>query len=471
MSDDRNEWDPFAPQGQEADHTEDTKGAEEAHTGPEEGGRDTAGDRGASIYYQPQDRYTPHSGGYGAYSGGSYTGGGYAAVSRRPRTALIICLAVALAAVMLFVGILVGGRVVQIGEDRSDTPGGSSNTPASPLNRGSLTIQVVDDGEEVPGNQTVPGVVEKVQNSVVEIRTTTTTTSVYYGDYVESGAGSGVLIASDQPGLILTCCHVIEGADANGITITLNTGETYSGSQVKVLGSDSWSDLALLQLDIEDYSHLTYAHISNRETLSAGETVVVIGNPLGELGGSVSTGCISALSRSVQIGGVKMNLMQTDASVNPGNSGGGMFDLNGRLIGIVNAKSTGEEIEGIGFAIPYKDAREIMAELYTQGYISGRPYLGLYFESSSSGLRIISYDYQDELTGGETVQQGDYLVSIDGTTVDSTDTIKAILGGKSIGDTVEVVLARYVSVGAGYMRRQQVTVHLTIHEYQPATAE
>ena len=130
-----------------------------------------------------------------------------------------------------------------------------------------------------------------------------------------------------------------------------------------------------------DATGLTPATVGNSDSLKVGESVMAVGNPLGELGGTVTSGIVSALNRSVSIQGSSsvntMSLIQMDASVSPGNSGGGLFNMNGELVGIVNAKSSDSDAEGLGFAIPVNDAVKVAQELLENGYVTGRPYLGI----------------------------------------------------------------------------------------------
>ena len=213
-------------------------------------------------------------------------------------------------------------------------------------------------------------IVEDVADSVVEITTEVVQTDRFYGQYVAQGAGSGVIISED--GFILTNNHVIEGASE--ITVTLRSGESYEATLV---GTDANVDIALLKIEA---SGLTTAPIGDSSTVNVGEKAVIIGNPLGSLGGSVTEGIVSAVDRSLEINGKTMQLMQTDAAVNPGNSGGGMFNGQGKLIGIVVTKSTdsssGSTIDNIGFVIPINNALEVLNN------ISGST--GITFDESSS---------------------------------------------------------------------------------------
>lgn len=184
-----------------------------------------------------------------------------------------------------------------------------------------------------------------------------------------SGAGSGVVYTSD--GYILTCNHVVEGYSV--IRVTLANGDYYYAETV---GTDPQTDLAVIKIDGKD---LLACIVRDWEEapLTIGESVIAIGNPLGVLGHSVTSGIISGLARNITVEGQSMTLIQTDASINSGNSGGGLFDINGSLVGIVNAKSTGSTIDNLGFAIPIDTAYKIANELIEHGYVTGRPGLNI----------------------------------------------------------------------------------------------
>ena len=274
--------------------------------------------------------------------------------------------ALVLAAVMGFAGGYVGSQmngskvvIQQVAPSGSSSSSGSDSSITSASASGSsLTTEQVAD---------------LVSPSVVVI----TTEQVVYSQWswygqsqVESGAGSGVVISSD--GYILTCAHVVSGA--SNITVTI--GDT--DYPATVVGEDDTSDVAVLKIDATD---LTPATVGNSDSLAVGESVLAVGNPLGELGGTVTSGIVSALNRSVTIQGTSstntMSLIQMDASVSPGNSGGGLFNMNGELIGLVNAKSSSSDAEGLGFAIPINDAIKVAQDLLENGYVSGRPYMGI----------------------------------------------------------------------------------------------
>lgn len=189
---------------------------------------------------------------------------------------------------------------------------------------------------------TVPEVVQKVADTVVEIRTKHTSGNILFGTYETTGAGSGVIISEN--GYIITNAHVVDGA--NEIAVRLSNGKTYSA---QLIGSDASVDVAVVRIS---ETGLNFARMGSSANLAVGQSVIAIGNPLGTLGGTVTNGIISAKDREVIIDRYRMTLLQTNVAINPGNSGGGLFDMVGQLIGVVNAKKIDEDIEGLGFAIP-----------------------------------------------------------------------------------------------------------------------
>ena len=208
----------------------------------------------------------------------------------------------------------------------------------------------------------ISDVVKMVEDAVVVIDTRITNDSIW-GSSSSTGAGSGVVVSAD--GYILTCNHVIEGATE--VLVTLNSGKQYEASLV---GRDANTDLAVLKIEVEE--PLVYVKHGSSADLIAGEYVVAIGNPLGTLGGTVTKGIISATERRIRMSdGTVMTLLQTDAAINSGNSGGGLFNLKGELIGIVNAKYTATGAEGLGFAIPVDTAYAVELDLIRYSYVRG----------------------------------------------------------------------------------------------------
>ena len=369
------------------------------------------------------------------------------------RSAVALVLAAAMGFVGGFVGAQVGntgGKVViqQVAPSSSSSSSGSDSSITSASASGSsLTTEQVAD---------------LVSPSVVVI----TTEQVVYSQWswygqsqVESGAGSGVVISSD--GYILTCAHVVSGA--SNITVTIGDDD-YTAT---VVGEDSTSDVAVLKIDANG---LTPATVGDSDSLKVGQSVMAVGNPLGELGGTVTGGMISALNRSVTIQGTSstntMSLIQMDASVSPGNSGGGLFNMNGELVGIVNAKSSSSDAEGLGFAIPINDAIKVAQELLENGYVSGRPYMGITYlavtdaqTAAQLGVNAYGIYVVDVVSGGPADQAGlkagDRIISIDNTEVAQKTDLGTLMQEHSAGDTLSITIAR---------DGQMQTVSLTLGE-------
>ena len=281
--------------------------------------------------------------------------------------------------------------------------------------------------------------------SVVAITTEQMSSSQTWfgGYYVQSGAGSGIIISQD--GYILTCAHVVSGATS--VKVQLNgSDETYDAT---IVGADSTSDIAVLKIDA---TGLTPAVIGDSDKLAVGETTVAVGNPLGTLSNTVTQGIVSALNRQVTVEDNDMTLIQTDTSISPGNSGGGLFNANGELIGVVNAKSSYSEAEGIGFAIPINTAMDIAQQLIENGAVA-RPVLGVSILDISDtsaaqqyGVSALGVYVVDVTKGGGAeaagVQRGDRIIAVDDTAVSSTSTVKSYLADKEVGDTVSLQVER-----------------------------
>lgn len=279
-------------------------------------------------------------------------------------------------------------------------------------------------------------------NSVVEIKTEKLATDMWMQQYVTGGAGSGVIISNN--GYILTNNHVIDGA--NKITVTLTNKKSYTATLV---GTDSQTDIAVIKIDA---SGLTSAVFGNSDKLVMGELAVAIGNPLGELGGTATAGIISSLDRQLKIDGKIMTLLQTDASINPGNSGGGLFDQHGQLIGIVVAKSSGSDVEGLGFAIPINQAKEVASQLIDYGYVKGRIDTGLTFVDLTSmqnamfygvrnlGIYVKSVDSSNAKSAG--FQNGDMIYYVGDKQISSAEDLTNAFHKHKVGDTVKITVVR-----------------------------
>ena len=297
------------------------------------------------------------------------------------------------------------------------------------------------------GNPTnIEQVVAKVKDAVVEITTEITKYGTFYGQYVAQGAGSGVIISSD--GYIVTNNHVIE--DATSIKVTLTDGNSYDA---KLIGTDEELDVALIKIEADS---LTVAALGTSSDLQIGETSIVIGNPLGQLGGTVTHGIISALNRSIQLDGKTMELLQTDAAINPGNSGGGLFDADGNLIGIIVAKSTnssdGTSLEGLGFAIPIDNVKNILGDLKTKGFVS-RPVLGITAVDVLDDSTAARYNvdkqgvYIYSVTSGSAADKagmmvGDCVLKFEDTQINSKEELSKAISSHKVGDEVKITVYR-----------------------------
>ena len=259
-------------------------------------------------------------------------------------------------------------------------------------------------------------VVESVAASVVEIE----------------GSGSGIII--DQRGYILTNEHVVSDFVANNqsIVVVLADGTRYENATYQ--GGDSKYDIAVLK--IETSEALPSAKKGNSSDLKVGDEVLAIGNPLATLGGTVTTGIISAKDRQVRVDHYLMTLLQTDAAINPGNSGGGLFNMAGELIGVVNAKQFATGIEGLGYAIPIDLAWKYAEDIIEYGYVTGKPYIGISFaEAERGGVYIIS-------SSNELLKQGDQILVIDGTPINKISDMYSVTDHMKIGDKIQMTVKR-----------------------------
>lgn len=305
-------------------------------------------------------------------------------------------------------------------------------------------------------------IVKKTADSVVEISTESVVTGSFAQQYVQQGAGSGVIISQD--GYILTNNHVINGA--NSVKVRLRDGTEYDAT---IIGSDSDNDIALLKVSATGLSPATFG---DSNSLAVGDYVVAIGNPLGELGGTVTDGIISALARKVTIEDTQMTLLQTNAQVNPGNSGGGLFNANGELVGIVNAKQSATEVEGIAFAIPINNVLDILSDLKEYGYVTGKVDLGIdftditsdetafYYGVNQTGCYVLSVDSGSNAEKAG-VTRGDLVTKVNDTDVSSSSDITAALEKAEVGDTVTFTVSR---------RGTSKTLSFVLEEYVPAVS-
>lgn len=305
-------------------------------------------------------------------------------------------------------------------------------------------------------NLSVSDVASVASDSVVSITTENVVTDPFYGGQIQSGAGSGVIISED--GYIITNNHVVSGADT--IVVTLHDG---TDLEATLVGTDASTDIAVIKVEA---TGLVAAVIGDSDNLQVGDFCLAIGNPMGTLGGTVTDGIISAMNREITIDDTAMTLLQMSAAVSPGNSGGGLFNANAELIGIVNAKSSGESTEGLGFAIPVNTAIAVAQDLIENGYVTGRPALGVTVMEISTaeqalqqGVSALGVYVQEVVSGGAAaaagMQAGDQIVSFNGVEITSSSNLSGALAEVSVGDTVQVIVAR---------SGQRVTLEVTLQE-------
>jgi len=286
-----------------------------------------------------------------------------------------------------------------------------------------------------------------VHHSVVEIATTTVSSR----GQINAGAGSGVIIHAD--GVIVTNNHVIDGVDT--IYVRLTNGNTY---EAVLRGTDEENDIAILKITPQET--LTVARLGCSAALALGEEVIAIGNPLGELGGTVTNGIISALEREVLIDNITMTLLQTNAAINSGNSGGGLFNLAGELVGVVNAKYSASGVEGLGFAIPIDTAILSINALLEHGYMPGRADLGVTVAEKNVFFngRLTSMPYMYAASEDSPLKVGDLIYKIGEKEVFTASELKRAVRAYAVGDTVAVTV---------YRDNGWLTVNVTLCEYVP----
>lgn len=285
-------------------------------------------------------------------------------------------------------------------------------------------------------------IIAKNENSVVAIETESISTDSWLGQYVTQGAGSGVIYSED--GYIITNNHVIDGASSIKVTL-------YDGTKcdAELVATDSQTDVAVIKIDKTGLTPVTF---SDMQSLCVGNLAVAIGNPLGTLSGTATEGIISALEREITIDGKSMSLIQTSASINPGNSGGGLFDGYGNLIGIVVAKSSGSDVEGLGFAIPADNVQKVAKALIENGYVTDRPAAGITLVDLTDSSKAMQYGvsltgvYIQEVTGKNAkkagLEAGDLVYYVNDTKITSSAILLKEIQSHKIGDTVTFTIVR-----------------------------
>ena len=317
-------------------------------------------------------------------------------------------------------------------DETEDTVSGKNSIPAAETGTGvTMTISPVPGGSEL----TLQEIYTKCLPSVVGIRTELSTS--------QYSMGTGIIMTAD--GYIVTNTHVLDGGYA--VTVTLSDGTEH---EAKLVGADTISDLAVLKIEV---TGLSPAQFGDSSGLQVGDSVVTIGNPLGEdLRGTMTNGIISAINRDITYDGHLMTLIQTNAAINEGNSGGPLINMYGQVIGITNMKAVSTNgVEGIGFAIPTASVHTVVDALIAEGRVSGRPSIGITIAPVSSSA-LDYYDLPDGLyiesvaKGSDAekqgVQSGDILVAVNGECVATTYDVNAIKDGLQVGDSMTLTLYR-----------------------------
>ncbi len=326
----------------------------------------------------------------------------------------------------------------------------------------------------------IPDIVEKAYPSVVGVSAIFEYTEKfswgfyqYDGDTVQvPGTGTGIVM--NEEGYIITNAHCIYDSQNNcgkAVSVSVVMGdEDATEYEAQIVGYDLETDLAVLKIEAEG---LVPAEFGDSDSLRVGELVVAIGNPLGfELFGTTTCGIVSALNREVTISEKEMTLIQTDTSINQGNSGGPLLNCYGQVIGINSAKissgySSGASIEGLAFAIPISDASEIISDLINYGYVVGRPQIGITStdvdEEMAQRFNMPQGVYVYSVTPGSAAEQaglrqGDIITGIQGQTVTSTDELNKIKDEYDAGETITLTVVR---------SGETLTMTLTLQEIKP----
>lgn len=380
---------------------------------------------------------------------------------KKNRTGAVIALALCCS---LLGGIVGAGGVVlaqNLGKaPAEDRRGSVSAMVESSRKTSQLQVAQVDTGKEMTAAEVYAANV----HSTVGITTSITTN--YWGFQTTSAAsGSGFIFSDD--GYILTNYHVIE--DSNSITVTMYDGSVYDA---ELIGYDQSNDIAVLKIEA---TGLTPVVLGDSDAMNVGDSVVAIGNPLGELTFSLTAGLISAKDRQVTMsGGTTMNLIQTDTAINSGNSGGALFNMYGEVVGVTNAKysssSSGASIDNIGFAIPINTIRPIVESIIEKGYVS-KPYIGVTVTNVSSESQLYGLPQgaavQSVTEGGPAqkagLQRGDIITGANDTEITSSNDLVSLVRKMAVGDTLNVTV---------YRQGQTMNLAITVEEQiQSATQE
>ena len=339
----------------------------------------------------------------------------------------------------------------------------TGKTTVQQSNRTATTVNVKKvDGQTL---MTPSEVYASTVNSVVSINCSAVSTNIFGQQTESASSGSGFIYTAD--GYIVTNQHVV--ANASSINVTLYNGDTYPATLV---GSDSDYDVAVLKIDAKDLPAVTLASSTDG---NVGDTVLAIGNPLGELTFSMSQGIVSCVNRAINVEGTPFNMIQVDASINPGNSGGPLMNLYGEVVGIVSAKYSSyanTTVEGLGFAIPINDVQSIIKDIIENGSVGNKAYMAItagtmtqqmaaqYKINATEGVFV--YSVEDGGAGDKAgLKLGDVITKLNDTQITSMEDLSAAKKGFKAGDTVTLTVLR---------DGQEITTQLTF-DAQPQTTD
>ena len=364
------------------------------------------------------------------------------------RGALVACMILTMI-VSSLLGAMVAGSMMK------NTASGSRTE------RDDSKLSQLDLSDATGSEMTVGEIIKMNEDAVVEIVVSGTSQNMWGQLQLTQGAGSGIIVKED--GYIATNHHVIQGATK--VEVTLHNGETYPA---RIVGSDADNDVAVIKIDAKGLSTAT---IGDSSTVEVGDLAVAIGNPLGQLGGTATSGIISALDRTLNVEGTTLTLLQTDAAINGGNSGGGLFNSKGELIGIVESKASAVGVEGLAFALPINNVSAIINDMIENGgngqVAKATPAVGIvisevseenaqYYGLESAGVYIAQVTGQNAQQAG--FKEEDRIISFNGTEIKSSSEFISLVRKCKVGDTVTIVVSR---------NGQQMEIKTVLEELQP----
>ena len=349
---------------------------------------------------------------------------------------------------------------------------GGAAIAGSGSNSGKTTIQQSDrqpvtvQAKKVDGQTKMdPATVyASVVNSAVSINCSATSTNIFGQQTQTASSGSGFIITED--GYVVTNYHVVSGASS--VQVTLYNGDTYDAT---VIGGDSDYDVAVLKINASGLQPVTLGESAD---VNVGDTVLAIGNPLGELTFSMSQGIVSSCDRAINVDGTPFNMIQVDCSINPGNSGGPLVNLYGEVVGIVSAKYSSYSsttVEGLGFAIPISDVRSIITDIMENGAVTGKAYMAVTVGTMNSQMAaqysididqgVFVYSVVKGGAGDKAgLRLGDVITKMGDTTLTSRQDLSAALKSYRAGDTATLTVFRdgsYITTDITFDQQPQIT--------------